>query len=36
VHGEDVIDWLAIGQVTQILNEAGVDLADLVEVDSAA
>jgi bifunctional non-homologous end joining protein LigD len=36
LHGEDVIDWLAIGQVKEILDEAGVDLAGLTEVDPAA
>jgi bifunctional non-homologous end joining protein LigD len=29
VHGDDVIDWLAIGTVQRILAEAGVDVGDL-------
>jgi bifunctional non-homologous end joining protein LigD len=31
-HGDDEIDWLTIGEVTRLLAEAGVDLADLVDV----
>jgi bifunctional non-homologous end joining protein LigD len=34
VHGEDVIDWLSIAAVERILDEAGVDMAQLVEVGS--
>jgi bifunctional non-homologous end joining protein LigD len=29
VHGDDVLDWLAIGTVQRILAEAGVDVGDL-------
>jgi hypothetical protein len=36
IHGEDVIDWLSIAGVQQILAQAGVDLATLTEVDPAA
>lgn len=36
VHGEDVIDWLSIAAVQRILDEAGVDLSQLDEVDPAA
>jgi len=36
VHGEDVIDWLAIAQVQRILAEADVDMGTLVEVGPAA
>ena len=32
VHGDNEIDWLAIGTVQRILREAGVDMADLEEV----
>ena len=32
IHGENVIDWLSIAQVDRILSEAGVNLADLVDV----
>jgi hypothetical protein len=31
VHGDDVIDWLALGSVERILGEAGVDLGAMVE-----
>jgi bifunctional non-homologous end joining protein LigD len=34
VHGDDVIDWLSIAAVERILEEAGVDMAQLVEVGS--
>lgn len=36
VHGDDVIDWLSIAAVQRILQEAGVDLGQLHEVDPAA
>ncbi|HEX8627637.1 MAG TPA: hypothetical protein VF755_05650 [Catenuloplanes sp.] len=36
VHGDDVIDWLSIAAVQRILREAGVDMAQLDEVDPAA
>ena len=36
IHGDNVIDWLTIGSVRQLLTEAGVDLGDLDEVDPAA
>lgn len=36
IHGEDVIDWLSIAAVQRILQEAGVDLGQLDEVDPAA
>jgi hypothetical protein len=32
VHGDDVLDWLSIAAVERILEEAGVDMAQLVEV----
>lgn len=32
VHGDNEVDWLSIAAVERILGEAGVDLADLVEV----
>jgi hypothetical protein len=32
LRGEKVIDWLGIGGVERILGEAGVDMAELVEV----
>jgi bifunctional non-homologous end joining protein LigD len=31
VHGDDVIDWLALGSVERILGEAGVDLGAMVD-----
>lgn len=31
VNGDNVIDWLTIAGVQRILNEAGVDMADLEE-----
>lgn len=31
VHGDDVIDWLSIAMVERILDEAGVDTAELVD-----
>lgn len=31
VHGDSVIDSLSIGTVQRLLEEAGVDMADLVE-----
>lgn len=31
-HGESVLEWLTIGEVQHYLAQAGVDLADLVEV----
>lgn len=31
VHGDNIIDWLAIAGVQRILAEAGVDMADLVD-----
>lgn len=33
VHGEDVLDWLPIAAVERILDEAGVDRAQLQDVD---
>ena len=32
VHGDSEIDWLSIAAVERILGEAGIDLADLIEV----
>lgn len=32
VHGDNVVDWLAIGSVEYLLEQAGVDMAQLVEV----
>lgn len=31
VHGDDVLDWLAIGSVQRIFAEAGIDMGDLAE-----
>jgi bifunctional non-homologous end joining protein LigD len=31
-HGDNVVDWLAQATMERTLREAGVDLADLVEV----
>ena len=31
-HGDNELDWLAIGSVQRILHEAGVDMGDLEEV----
>jgi hypothetical protein len=31
VHGDDVIDWLSIGAVERILDEAGVDRRLLID-----
>ena len=31
-HEDSLLDWLSIGSVQRILVDAGVDLADLVEV----
>jgi hypothetical protein len=32
VHGDNKIDWLGIAGVEPVLREAGIDIADLVEV----
>jgi bifunctional non-homologous end joining protein LigD len=32
VYGDNRIDWLSIAAVERILGEAGIDMADLVEV----
>jgi hypothetical protein len=32
VHGDNIIDWLAIGSVEYLLDQAGVDRSTLVEV----
>jgi hypothetical protein len=32
VHGDNQLDWLSIAGVHRILSEAGIDMADLVEV----
>ena len=32
VHGDSEIDWLSIAAVERILSEAGIDVADLIEV----
>lgn len=29
VHGDSVLDWLSIAAVQRILDEAGIDMADL-------
>lgn len=34
VHGDSVVDWLSIAAVQRILDEAGIDMADL--ADTAA
>ena len=31
-HGKSEIDWLSIAAVERILGEAGIDVADLIEV----
>jgi len=36
VSGEDVLDWPSISQVQRILDDAGIDMASLTEVDPAA
>ncbi|WP_412737996.1 hypothetical protein [Krasilnikovia sp. MM14-A1259] len=35
-HDDNEIDWLSIAAVHRILADAGIDLADLAEVQSAA
>ena len=32
VHGDNQLDWLTIAAVQRLLSEAGIDLADLIEV----
>lgn len=32
LHGESEIDWLSIAAVERILSEAGIDMADLVQI----
>lgn len=32
LHGESEIDWLSIAAVERILGEAGIDIADLIEI----
>ncbi len=32
LHGDSEIDWLSIAAVERILSEAGIDVADLIEV----
>jgi bifunctional non-homologous end joining protein LigD len=32
VHGDNQLDWLTIAAVQRLLSEAGIDMADLVEV----
>jgi hypothetical protein len=32
VHGDNQLDWLTIAAVQRLLGEAGIDLADLIEV----
>ncbi|MEV6598194.1 hypothetical protein AB0M36_15130 [Actinoplanes sp. NPDC051346] len=36
VHGDDVLDWLSIAAVERILDEAGVDRRQLVEINPSA
>ena len=36
VHSRDLIDWLSIAAVHRVLIGAGIDLADLVDVDETA
>ena len=31
VHGENVVDYLTIGRVAELLAQAGIDMADLAE-----
>ena len=35
VHGDSILDWLAQATLERTLHQAGVDLADLVEVPEA-
>ncbi|BFU41783.1 hypothetical protein [Krasilnikovia sp. MM14-A1004] len=35
-HGENELDWLSIAAVHRVLDEAGIDLADLVETHGPA
>ena len=35
IHGDEVTDGLAIATLQRLLTEAGVDMADLVEVEPA-
>jgi hypothetical protein len=32
IHGDSELDWLSIAAVQRILGEAGIDIADLVDV----
>jgi hypothetical protein len=32
VHGDNQLDWLTIAAVQRLLGEAGIDMADLIEV----
>ncbi|GAA3304033.1 MULTISPECIES: hypothetical protein [Dactylosporangium] len=34
VHGENVVDFLTIGRVAELLAQAGVDMSELGEVES--
>jgi hypothetical protein len=36
VHDDNVLDWLSIAAVQRLLDEAGVDMADLAEVHACA
>ncbi len=36
IHGRDVIERIPIASVQRVLGDAGVDMADLVEVEPAA
>jgi bifunctional non-homologous end joining protein LigD len=35
-HGDNVFDWLTIDAVQRLLQDAGIDLADLTETEPAA
>jgi hypothetical protein len=36
IHHDNVVDYLTIGRVTELLAQAGVDMSDLVEIAGPA
>ncbi|MER7274381.1 hypothetical protein ABT369_08000 [Dactylosporangium sp. NPDC000244] len=34
IHGENIVDFLTIGRVAELLAQAGVDMGELTEVDT--
>jgi hypothetical protein len=36
IHHDNVVDYLTIGRVAELLAQAGVDMGDLAEVDGPA